>query len=42
VQHMKQLSLATDLVFQDGAERETPTASGDPDSGVTLRLTVPV
>jgi hypothetical protein len=30
------------MVFADGADRETPTASGDPNSGITLRLTVPV
>jgi protocatechuate 3,4-dioxygenase beta subunit len=42
VQNMKHLSLSSDMVFADGADRETPTASGDPNSGITLRLTVPV
>jgi protocatechuate 3,4-dioxygenase beta subunit len=42
VRNMAQTSLARDMVFSDGAEQETPTASGDVDSGITLTLTVPV
>jgi protocatechuate 3,4-dioxygenase beta subunit len=42
VTNMQRLSLSSDMVFQDGAERETPTASGDPNRGITLRLDVPV
>jgi hypothetical protein len=29
-------------VFRDGAERETPTMTGDPTSGYVARLVVPV
>ena len=42
VRNMAQTSLARDMVFSDGADQETPTASGDVNSGITLRLTVPV
>jgi protocatechuate 3,4-dioxygenase beta subunit len=39
---MSQVSLARDSVFRDGAERETPTMTGDPTSGYVARLVVPV
>ena len=39
---MSRNSLDTDMVFRDGAELETPTAEGDADNGVTLRLAVGV
>jgi protocatechuate 3,4-dioxygenase beta subunit len=42
VRNMATTSLARDMVFSDGADQETPTASGDVNSGITLRLTVPV
>lgn len=42
VRNMAQTSLARDMVFSDGADQETPTATGDVDRGITLRLTVPV
>ena len=42
VRNMAQTSLSRDMVFSDGADQETPTASGDVSSGITFRLTVPV
>jgi protocatechuate 3,4-dioxygenase beta subunit len=42
VRNLAQTSLATDNVFSDGADQELATVSGDPGSGITLRLTVPV
>lgn len=39
---MARSSLDSDMVFRDGAELETPTAYGDPNSGITLRLAVGV
>jgi protocatechuate 3,4-dioxygenase beta subunit len=42
VRNMPNTSLAKDNVFSDGADQETPTASGDVNSGITLSLTVPV
>ena len=42
VRNMTSTSLARDNVFSDGADQETPTASGDVERGVILRLTVPV
>ena len=40
--NLTQVSLKTDNVFSDGADRETPTATGSATSGYTLALTVPV
>ena len=42
VRNMQSLSLATDKVFSDGADQETPRASGDVNSGINLSLTAPV
>jgi protocatechuate 3,4-dioxygenase beta subunit len=42
VRNMPNTSLAKDNVFSDGADQETPTASGDVNRGITLALTVPV
>jgi protocatechuate 3,4-dioxygenase beta subunit len=42
VSNMSQISLQTDNVFSDGAERETPTASGSVADAISLALTVPV
>ena len=42
VRNMASTSLARDNVFSDGADQETPTATGDVNSGLTLALTVPV
>jgi protocatechuate 3,4-dioxygenase beta subunit len=42
VANLARTSLATDMVFRDGATLETPTASGDVDSGIALALTVAV
>lgn len=42
VRNMAHTSLARDMVFSDGADRQTPSASGDVNSGITFRLTVPV
>jgi len=42
VRNMAQTSLSRDMVFSDGADQETPIASGDVNSGITFRLTVPV
>jgi len=35
-------SISDDMVFADGAGRQTPSTSGDPEGGLTGRLTVPV
>ena len=42
VTNLARTSLATDMVFRDGATLETPAASGDVDSGIALALTVAV
>jgi protocatechuate 3,4-dioxygenase beta subunit len=42
VRNMASTPLARDNVFSDGADQETPTASGDVNNGITLALTVPV
>jgi protocatechuate 3,4-dioxygenase beta subunit len=42
VRNMAQTPLSKDGVFSDGADRETPSASGDVASGITVQLTVPV
>jgi protocatechuate 3,4-dioxygenase beta subunit len=42
VKNMASTSLARDNVFSDGADQETPTATGDVNSGIKLALTVPV
>ena len=39
---MSQVSLATDNVFRDGAELETPTVTGSVDEGYVVNLTVGV
>ena len=36
------VSLATDNVFSDGVELETPTVTGDATSGYTITLKVPL
>ena len=36
------VSLKSDMVFSDGADAETPAVTGDPTSGYTFTLTVPV
>jgi protocatechuate 3,4-dioxygenase beta subunit len=42
VTNMARTSLASDMVFQDGADQETPSVTGDVTNGFTLALTVPV
>ena len=42
LQNMAQVSLATDMVFSDGVELETPTVSGSVADGYTVALTVGV
>ncbi len=42
VTNLSQISLATDNVFSDGAELETPTITGDVDSGYTVAMDVGV
>jgi protocatechuate 3,4-dioxygenase beta subunit len=42
VKNYAQVSLATDMVFSDGVELETPTVSGDVTSGYTITLKVPL
>jgi len=42
VSNYRQVSLSSDMVFRDGADREIPTISGDATSGYTVSLTVPV
>ena len=42
VRNMSQVSLATDNVFRDGAELETPTVTGSVDEGYVVNLTVGV
>jgi protocatechuate 3,4-dioxygenase beta subunit len=42
VRNLSQVSLARDNVFSDGAERETPTVTGDAASGYVATLVVPV
>ncbi|MCU1372991.1 MAG: Protocatechuate dioxygenase [Actinomycetia bacterium] len=42
ITNMKRTTLATDMVFSDGAELETPTVTGDVASGFTATLAVAV
>jgi hypothetical protein len=42
VTNLSKITLATDNVFRDGADRETPTASGSVADGIALTLVVPV
>ncbi len=42
LQNMSQVSLASDMVFSDGVELETPTVSGSVADGYTIALTVGV
>ncbi len=42
VTRYKQVSLATDNVFSDGATLETPTVTGDVTNGLTIALNVGV
>ena len=42
VTNLARTSLNSDMVFRDGAELETPSASGDVNSGITFRLNVGV
>ena len=42
VTNMARTSLASDMVFQDGADEETPSVTGDVTNGFKLALTVPV
>ena len=42
VTNLAKVSLASDGVFRDGAERETPTASGSVTDGIVLTLVTPV
>jgi protocatechuate 3,4-dioxygenase beta subunit len=41
-QNLSRISLASDNVFSDGAEAQTPTVSGDAAAGYTITLTVGV
>ena len=42
VTNLAKVSLASDGVFRDGADRETPTASGSITDGIVLTLVTPV
>jgi protocatechuate 3,4-dioxygenase beta subunit len=42
VSNLAQVSLATDMVFSDGAETETPTMTGNVNDGFTATITVGV
>jgi protocatechuate 3,4-dioxygenase beta subunit len=42
VRTMSQVSLASDNVFRDGAERETPAVTGDVNNGFVAALVIPV
>jgi protocatechuate 3,4-dioxygenase beta subunit len=42
VANLARTSLATDMVFRDGAGLQTPTVSGDVGSGLEIALTVAV
>jgi hypothetical protein len=42
VQNLAQTSLDGDMVFSDGYASQLATASGTPDSGITLKLNVGV
>jgi protocatechuate 3,4-dioxygenase beta subunit len=42
VSNLSQVTLATDNVFSDGAERETPTVSGTTTAGIVMAMSVPV
>ena len=41
-QNLSQVSLATDNVFSDGAELETPTITGSVADGYTIALTAAI
>ena len=40
--NLSQFSLATDMVFNDGADTETPTVTGNVSDGYAVSLTVGV
>ena len=40
--NLAQTSLATDMVFSDGVDQQTPTVSGRVDGDLTIALVVPV
>jgi hypothetical protein len=42
VGNFSKISLASDTVFSDGAEKETPIFTGDISTGFVASLTVPV
>jgi protocatechuate 3,4-dioxygenase beta subunit len=42
VENLRRTSLATDMVFRDGASLQTPTVTGSVDAGYVATLTVPV
>ncbi len=42
VRNLSQVSLATDMVFRDGADSETPKVTGSPTEGYVATLVVPV
>ena len=42
IRNLSQTSLATDMVFRDGASLETPAITGSVDAGYVATLTVPV
>jgi hypothetical protein len=42
VTNLSQVSLATDMVFSDGATQETPTVTGSTAAGYTASLNVPI
>ena len=42
VSNLARTSLATDLVFSDGVDQQTPTVSGRVDDDLTIALVVPV
>ncbi len=41
-QNLSQVSLATDIVFADGADLETPTITGDATNGYTVTMTAAI
>jgi protocatechuate 3,4-dioxygenase beta subunit len=42
VRNMQRTSLSSDMVFRDGVDRQLATVTGDPSSGYTATLNVPV
>ena len=42
ISNLARTSLATDMVFSDGADRQTPTVDGSVAEGLALALDVPV